>query len=259
MSKSSATAVTAESRRLLNQLVNRSQRTTGVQFPPEFLRDDDEHDPPLARLLRGGQGGDVRVKLYMTMTMLAARQPHDIRSIPARVWAQVLGLPDPPRNGARRIGDALDHLAGMRLIRVTGRQGSPRDVILRSPAGDGRKYSWRGRWYISMPLGFWTNEWIYHLTGSGAALLLALRDMRSDRKPTDPPWLTTAGKNRYGLSEATWTRATKELVEKDLLTVRRTPQGKDFDYRRLRNTYWVHTERLDEPAFAPTNRNRAAP
>jgi hypothetical protein len=33
--------------------------------------------------------------------------------------------------------------------------------------------------------------------------------------------------------------------------VRRTPQGKGFDYRRLRNTYRVHMERLDEPAFAP--------
>jgi hypothetical protein len=251
MSRSSATEVTAESRRLLRQLVARSQRATGVQFPPGFLRDDNEQDPPLARLLRGGQGGDVRVKLYLNMTMLAIRRPHDIRSVPARVWAQVLGLPDPQRNGARRVGDALDFLDGMRLIRVTGRQGSPRDVVLLSPTGDGRTYDWRGRWYISMPLGFWTNEWIYHLTGSGIALLLVLRDMRSDRKITDPPWLTTTGKKRYGLSEATWTRATSELTENDLLTVRRTPQGKDFDHRRLRNTYWVHMERLDEPAFAP--------
>lgn len=253
MSRSSATAVTAESRRLLNQLVTRSHRTTGVQFPPGFLRDDDGHDPPLARLLRGGQGGDVRVKLYLTMTMLATKKPHDIPPIPARAWAQVLGLPDPQRNGARRIGDAIDFLARIRLIRVAGRQGCPREVVLLNPAGDGRRYGWRGRWYISLPLGFWTNDWVYHLTGSGVALLLVLRDMRSNRKPTNPPWLTTNAKRRYGLSEATWTRATSELTDNDLLTVGRTPQGEDFDYRRLRNTYWVHVERLDEPAFAPAH------
>lgn len=258
MSRSSATAVTAQSRRLLNQLVERSRRTSGVQFPPSFLRDDKQYNPPLARLLRGGRGGDVRLKLYLTMTLLAARPPHDIRSIPARAWAQALGLPDPERNGARRIGDALDFLAEQKLIRVRGRQGSPRDVVLLSPAGNGGKYDWRGAWYISLPLGFWSNEWIYHLTGSAVALLLVLRDMRSDRKFTDPPWLSTRGKKRYGLSEATWTRATKELTEMGLLTVGRTPQGKDFDYRRLRNTYWVHTERLDEAAFAPARSDPAA-
>ncbi len=250
MSRSSATAVTSESRRLLRQLIKRSERRTGVQFPPAFLRDDDGQDPPLARILRGGQGGDVRLKLYLTMTMLAARPPHDIRGIPARAWAQTLGLPDPERNGARRIGDALDFLAGSKLIRVTGRQGSPRNVVLRSPTGNGKTYSWRGSWYISMPLGFWENGWIYQLTGSGTALLLALRDMRSNRPVSDPPWLSMEQKGRYGLSEATWTRATKELTDNNLLTVRRKPQGKDFDYTRLRNSYWVHMERLDDAAFA---------
>jgi hypothetical protein len=251
MSRSSATAITAESRRLLHQLIRRSNRSTGVQFPPAFLRDDDGLNPPLARVLRGGQGGDVRLKLYLTMTMLAAGPPHDIHSIPARAWAQVLGLSDPERNGARRIGDALDFLAGLQLIRVTGRQGRPRDVVLRSPTGNGKTYSWRGSRYISMPLGFWANEWIYQLTGSGVALLLVLRDMRSNRQPTDPPWLSTEQKGRYGLSEATWTRATKELTENGLLRVRRKPQGKDFDHRRLRNTYWVYIERLNDTAFAP--------
>jgi hypothetical protein len=97
-----------------------------------------------------------------------------------------------------------------------------------------------------MPLGFWEREWIYALSGSAVALLLVLKDMRSNRPESDPPWLTTQQKARYGLSEATWTRATKELDGHSLVTVGRKPQGKDFDYRRLRNTYWIHAERLGE-------------
>ncbi|WP_330440527.1 hypothetical protein OHB44_10055 [Micromonospora sp. NBC_00821] len=251
MSRSSAAAVTADSRRLLKQLISRSSRTSGVQFPPAFLRDDDGLDPPLSRILRGGQGGDVRLKLYLTMTLLAARHPHDIRGIPAATWAHVLGLPEPKVNGARRIGDALDFLAGMKLIGIAGGQGRPRNVLLRDPSGNGTTYSWRGNRYISMPLGFWANEWIYRLTGSSVALLLVLRDMRSNRQPSDAPWLTTDQKRRYGLSEATWTRATKELTNNGLLIVRRRPQGRDFDYRRLRNTYWVSTERLDDSTSPP--------
>lgn len=250
MSRSSATAVTAESHRVLKKIVARSSRHTGVQFPPGFLRDEDGCNPPLAQILRGGQGGDVRLKLYLTMTMLAAGAPYDIRGVPARDWANALGLPDPEHNGARRVGDALDFLANLKLLEVAGGQGKPRDITLRSPTGDGSVYSWRGNWYIAMPLGFWTNGWIYQLTGSSVALLLVMRDMRSNRNQADPPWLSTEDKQRYGLSPATWTRATRELVANGLLEVRRKPQGRDFDYRRLRNTYWVYTERLDDAAFA---------
>lgn len=252
MSRSSASNVTAESRRLLQQLVKRSNRRTGVQFPPAFIRDDAANNPPLAKILRGGQGGDVRLKLYLTMTLLAVSPPYDIRSIPARAWAEALGLSDPARNGARRIGDAIDFLRELKLIRASRGPGSPRNVLLRSPTGNGRPYSWRGDRYISMPLGFWEHEWIYQLTGSAVALLLVLRDMRSNRSSTNPPWLTTEQKGRYGLSEATWTRATKELTDAGLLTVRRRLEGKDFDYQRLRNTYWVRIEVLDDTAFAPT-------
>ncbi|RKR88116.1 hypothetical protein BDK92_2423 [Micromonospora pisi] len=246
MSKSSTVEPTAEGRRLLRRLVERSKRTGGVQLPPGFLRDDTlSATPPLAHMLRGGQGGEVRLKLYLTMTMLAARPPHDIKSIPARTWARVLALPDPEVNGARRITDALNWLQEARLVRLDSRQGMPKDVTLLSPSGTGKAYSWRGSWYISMPLGFWQNEWVYQLSGSAVGFLLVLRDMRSNKTETDPPWLTMTQKQRYGFSEDTWTRASKELRDHSLLVVRRKPQGKEFDHRRLRNTYWINIERLD--------------
>ncbi|NNJ62726.1 MAG: hypothetical protein HKP61_17670 [Dactylosporangium sp.] len=189
----------------------------------------------------------MKLKLYLTMTMLAARPPHDIRSIPARTWAEVLALPDPEVNGARRVADALNWLQQSRLIRLDSRQGMPKDVTLLSPSGTGTAYSWRGAWYVRVPLGFWQNEWIYRLSGTAVGFLLVLRDMRSNRAETDPPWLTTTQKQRYGFSDDTWTRATKELQDHGLLVIRRRPQGKEFDHRRLRNSYWIDIDRLDQP------------
>ncbi|MFE9190594.1 hypothetical protein ACFYL6_13385 [Micromonospora sp. NPDC007208] len=195
-------------------------------------------------MLQGGRGGEVRLKLYLTMTMLAVRSPHDIKGMPAIKWAQMLALPDPAGNGARRVADAHSWLDEAKLIKLKRSPGLPPDVTLRSPSGSGKSYSWRGSWWINMPVGFWSNEWIYRLSGIATAFLLVFRDMRSNRQEVNPPWLRGDQKARYGFSPDSWTRARAELEQHSLLTVRRAPQGKDFDFTRLRNTYWVHTERL---------------
>ena len=41
---------------------------------------------PLARMIRGGRGGEVRLKTYMSMLFIAGKSPHDV-SYPARAWA----------------------------------------------------------------------------------------------------------------------------------------------------------------------------
>src|SRR5262245_18641140 len=95
-----------ESTRLLRQLVDQSKRHTGVPFGVSFLRTEShDHPPPLARLIQGGRGGEIRLKLYLCLTLRAVRQPYDIKPTPASAWAQVLALPDPAGLGARRISD----------------------------------------------------------------------------------------------------------------------------------------------------------
>src|SRR6266849_395513 len=91
-----------ETLRMLRWLAGRSKRSTGVQLAKSFVRRKETSDPPppLALLLRGGQGGEVRLKLYLTMSLLAVSAPYDIKPIPARSWAEALGLDDPERNGA---------------------------------------------------------------------------------------------------------------------------------------------------------------
>jgi hypothetical protein len=44
--------------------------------------------------MRGGRGGEVRLKLYFCLTLIATKPPHKIRErTPARTWAEMLALP----------------------------------------------------------------------------------------------------------------------------------------------------------------------
>jgi hypothetical protein len=201
-------------------------------------------------MLRGGRGGEVRLKLYLCLSLLASRRPYDVRSVPGRAWAETLALPDPEGLGARRVADALKWLGDNKFVALQRQQGAAPTVTLLDPRGTGDKYARRSP-YVGLPLGLWRQQWITTLSGSAVALLIVLLDLQGGKKtPDDAPSLATDQRQRYALSGDTWTRATKELVASGLLTVRRIPQGRDFDWRRIRNTYWIHKERLDQPPFA---------
>jgi len=209
-------------------------------------------------MVRGGRGGEVRLKLYLCLVLVATTPPYDIRNhIPAWTWAEMLGLPDPEVKGARRVADALNWLDANKLIKLARRPGSPPLVTLLSPDGTGTKHVRPTTRYVQVPLGFWERQWITTLSGTGVALLLILMDAQSGRgAPSEAPWLSGEQRSRYGLSGDTWTRATRELRDVGLLTTSRTPQGQDFDWRRLRTTYWIHKANLgmspEEIRVAPT-------
>lgn len=236
---------------MLNWLVDRSSRTAGVPFGQDFIRRPREAGPsdpppPLTRLLRGGQGGEVRLKLYLTMSLLAVRSPYDIATpVPARSWAEALGLPDSGRNGARRVNDAMDWLAEHKFIISERRQGAPGAVRLLSQSGDGSPFTRPigAARYVQLPLGLWRLGWIVRLSGTALVLLIVLLDMQSGR--SGPQWVSPAqARVRYDLSPDTWTKGTHELVQFGLLTVSKKLQGDFFDYRRTRNAYWVNEDVL---------------
>jgi hypothetical protein len=201
--------------------------------------------------MRGGQGGEVRLKLYLTMSLLAVRAPFDIPAAPARSWAEALGLDDSERNGARRVSDAIDWLAGYKLIVAEQRQGTPGAVRLLSQDGLGDPYvrpTPVGR-YVRLGLGLWYDGWIVRLSGTGLALLIVLLDLQGGR--AQPQWISPAqARRRYDLSPDTWTKGLKELQELELVTVSRRIQGDFFDYRRMRNAYWVDEHKLRGPEDA---------
>jgi hypothetical protein len=240
----SSGARSPESRQQLNSIVARSKRTSGAPLPWEFVRASPAtaSGPPLAQLLRGGRGGEVRLKLYLSMTLLAAHDPHDIRGMPSRFWAEALGLPDPAGTGARRISKALAWLAEHRYISVMGERGAPVTATLLSVTNPGQPYARpRGR-YIVLPVEFWANEWAVELAGAEVALLLVLLEVLGGK--TTPQWLPGTRKREYGLSDDTWTRASKGLVGLGLLETARIPQGEGFNFRRMRTTYWLKDLKL---------------
>ncbi|HVF74574.1 MAG TPA: hypothetical protein VM938_05955, partial [Acidimicrobiales bacterium] len=74
----------------------------------------------MTTMLRGGRGGAVRLKLYLSFLWFAAAPPHDV-TYPARAWASLLGLEDPEARGARRIIDAITWLDAHDFVVVEGR------------------------------------------------------------------------------------------------------------------------------------------
>ena len=238
--------------RRLKVLVERSKRRSTVAVSEAFLRrrDADAAPPPLAEMVRGGRGGEVRLKLYLTMAMLAVSPPFDIQgAIPARSWAETLDLSDPDHLGARRVSDALRWLADHHFIVSERARGAPGPVRLLSQAGTGGPYvrpsGGEGR-YVRLPLGLWRNGWIVVLSGAALAILIILLDLQGGRSSRQ--WVSPRqARIRYDLSPETWTKGVRELTEHGLVTVKRIPQGEIFDYRRMRNAYWVLESRLEEP------------
>lgn len=248
-----------QAQQLMQRLVVRSQRSSGVPFAESFIRraDADDPAPPLTRLIRGGQGGEVRLKLYLTMSLLAVRAPYDIPAAPARSWAQALDLDDPDHNGARRVSDAIDWLAENKFLIAERRQGTPGPVRLLSQDGLGNPYTRptpAGR-YVRLGLGLWHDGWIDRLSGTALALLIVLLDLQGGR--AQPQWISPdPARRRYDLSPDTWTKGLKELKELELVTVTRRMQGDFFDQRRMRNAYWVEEHKLRGPEATPGRRPR---
>jgi DNA-binding winged helix-turn-helix (wHTH) protein len=95
-----------------------------------------------------------------------------------------------------------------------------------------------------MPIEFWTQGWLLQLSPTATALLFALREALGGH--SEPQYIPTTRRQRYGLSSDTWTRGRKELEAQGLLAVKREPQGTFYDFTRLRNAYQLTLARLDD-------------
>lgn len=215
--------------------------------------------PPMTQLLRGGRGGEVKVKLLLSMLWSAPSAPYDV-TFPARTWATLLGLPDPETKGAARVNDAIRTLTKLKYVRTVQRAGQPSRVFLLNELGTGDPYSHPGEiWqavkdadsrarrkiprYMQLPVDLWTKGWMAALSGTALAMLLVLLDAARGKDPVRLWFSQSVAKDRYALTEPTRKRGLDELEEYGLITVEREQVVRDeVSTRRYRNTYTVHTD-----------------
>lgn len=231
-------------------------------------RADNVSEPtPLATLLRGGRGGQVRLKVYLSMLWLAAKPPHDV-AYPARAWATLLDLEDPAGKGARRVNEALGWLEKRRFVSVESVPGHPNRVTLREETGSGAEYrvpgeaynkgktskadeaELRRHRYVQIAPAFWTSGWFSLLSGPGLAMYLVLLCEQAGRPDGTELWFSPDRANlKYALSPDTRATGLQELRRAGLVYALRRPVASDvFDVQRFRNVYLLQPDRLSEPA-----------
>lgn len=236
----------------------RAKKEAPVRFGFIGREHSDEPDPPLARILRGergGRGGDVRLRLMLSLLWFVRDVPQ--LSFPARAWAELLGLPDPVSRGARRIKDALRWLDRHDFLRLETSPGRDSVIHLLEETGSKRPYELPGATYsrlkkdrvasaphryIRLPRELWTNGWISRLSGPAIAMLLVLwreAGTEADQDVHPQVWLSPSlADQRYALSEDTRYKGVRELQRAHLVEIFRKPISPDtFDYRRVRNVY----------------------
>jgi len=235
----SSISTVSDSRATLDRIVQISKRKTGIQLPVSLIRDP-SGKTPLLRLFRGGQGGEVRLKLYLTLLLLATKSPYKIkRSVPARVWAEAIGLRDPDGSGKRRVADALNWLDEKGFIQLERHAGEPPYIQLLNAESGGiwKRPSWP---YVKLPLNFWSEYQIHDLSGRGIAVMLALLELTGGKERSRTQSISNTRSKEYGLSPETMLRGSNELELRGIIKTNFGVLGeKDLDWRRRRKLYTV--------------------
>lgn len=241
------------------------RREAGAPVRTIFVADEDATKPPLARLLSsaesggGGRGGQLRIKLYLSLLWVAAREPYTVTR-PSRAWAALLGLDDIDTKGVRRVQEAFRDLRERRFIDLADGGGLPSQVTLLSEAGDGSSFMpapeaynrlrvssgndvavLLPHRYFRVPSALWTEGHIARLRGPSLAMLLVL--LAEQRGNNVGVWFSPdRAERRYGLSASTRTEGLAHLralglVSSKIQTV--SESGAFIDFARRRKVHKV--------------------
>lgn len=244
------------------------RRRAGVPVRNVFVSSEDPGvRPPMARLLSGaesgggGRGGQLRLKLFLSLLWVCAKAPYSVTR-PARAWAALLGLPDPEGSGTRRIQATFRELGERRLVRVLDRGGRPSEVTVLNEKALGAEYEppsetysllqskgaeedvLREHRYFRLPSGLWTAGYINKLSGPGLAMLMVLRCEQRGQEGTDVWFSPGKAADRFSLAETTQRQGLQELRQLGLLVTQKkivSESGAYIDFTRRRN---VHTLNL---------------
>lgn len=206
----------------------------------------------------GGRSGYVSIKVLLSLLWKTSKPPFQtVMTAPA--LAELIDLPDPRGNGARRVRDSLKALAAANLIRLVPRPGTSPLIQLMNETGNGEEYSLPSTSYVQsqlkkpnkdpvtdpnlyfqLPAELWTEGFMQTLKGPGLVMLLILLAEQANKNPV---WFSgTEFIDRYRISPSTRTKGTKELVDLGLLTLTSVPLpetwgGSTFEQQRRRYAY----------------------
>ncbi|MFI6900228.1 hypothetical protein ACIBKY_03145 [Nonomuraea sp. NPDC050394] len=236
------------------------RRTAGAPLRKGFVSTEfytGQGSPPLANLLRGGgRGGQLRLKLYLSLLWLSAKEPYD-SSLPARAWAALLGLADHETRGVRRVQEAIRDLESHNLISVRDRGGHPSVLTLLDENGQGQAYltpsdvysrlqslnaqpeQLRPHRYFRIPSALWTQGHIARLGGPGISMLLVL--LCEQREAGNDVWFSPrVAKERFDLSPSTRSQGLQELRDLNLVDTRMKVTSEDGTYITFQRRRNVH-------------------
>lgn len=245
---------------IAEQLDARVKRQTVPVRAAFIASSDPTMPPPMTFMLRGGRGGEVKLKLLLSMLWVAVGEPYDV-SQPARVWAELIGLDDPEGKGAARVNAAARRLVEGRFLGAEKRPGRPSRLFLREETGSGAPYTHPGsHWetknpkllktaprYTRLPSDLWVKGWMAQLSAPALAMLVVLLE-QSRGKNFEELWFSpSVAAKRYGLSETTRRRGIDELAESKVIFVDHMPVGRGgLSMIRQRKTFTINMARLSE-------------
>lgn len=242
-------------------ILSKRVRGRDAQLRRTFIRRRRQSKPtPLMFMLRGGRGGEVRLKTYLSLLWVGVAAPHTV-AYPARTWAALLGLPKPETLGARRVTDALTWLEANDFVLLETQKGGPTTVTLLEETGAGRRYTlpgaritalieedkpWGRHAYDKVPVDLWTKGWLAALNGPGLACLLVMLSASSAARNESNLWFSRSLlKETYDMSDDTRLRGMTALADFGLVQVGTESLARtSADFKRSRNTYRLVRERL---------------
>lgn len=249
--------VSATSLMMAKDLSERVTRRRAIPIRSSFLRADvfGVERTPLAHLVSsGGRGGGTALKLYLALIWMYGDPTRPIVDIPARRWAELLDLEDPPRLGKRRINQALGKLEGLELVRVERHRGTAPTIHLLVESGLGMSYTQipsTARFkaapadrdlhnYFKLPISLWLEGHVQAMSAKALAMLLVLSEGSLGEGGREVWWSHARFEERYGLSRATRSQGCRELFARRLAQIERRPVSigpSKFAPEHMRNVY----------------------
>ena len=201
----------------------------------------------IQELIAPGAADATLLKVALAILWVGRHQPDGLLpEIPAALYAEALGLPDPDTRGARRVREAQKRLADLHLI--TRRSRRPRATELRLIDSDGAPFPPPNPQRDALvPHTLFTSGWIAALGGPALVALTHIVGQRLGHHRGRRPGATEL-RRRSGLSKAAWYLGIDELLNYGLLSRRQFEQSRSADRYFGRRRYEILREGLRRDA-----------